>query len=84
MKMINSYILNLKVSNRDLLRKYKTLKSKLIDGEVEEIIIPQKGGEVIKMTVEREKTPMQNFLAMIEEHGPIYIDPVDPEFFDLP
>ena len=58
--------MNLKVTNRDLLRRYKELKNKLINGEVEEIIISQKGDKVIKITMEKKKTPMQELFDMIE------------------
>ena len=72
-----------KVTNRDLLRNYKSLKEKLLDGEVEEIIVPQKNGVVIKITIAQEETPMERFLRMVDERGPLHIKRPDADFFDF-
>ncbi len=59
--------MNLTVTNRDLLRKYKELKNKLMNGEIEHIIVPQSGNVVIKLSVEKKKTPMMELLEMIKK-----------------
>lgn len=60
--------MNLTVTNRDLLRRYKELKNKLMNGEIKQIIVPQSGNVVIKLSVEKEKTPTEEFLEMIKKH----------------
>lgn len=59
--------MNLTVTNRDLLRRYKELKNKLMNGEINQIIVPQSGNIVIKLSVEKKKTPMQELLEMIKK-----------------
>lgn len=59
--------MNLTVTNRELLRRYKELKGKLLSGEVEEVVVPQKEGVVIKIHAEKKKTPMQELLEMVEK-----------------
>lgn len=86
MRMSNFYKMNLKITNRDLLRNYKKLKEQLLNGEVEEVSVVQKDGFVIKMVVEKEETGMEHFLRMIEERGPVHIKPIDeidPDFYDF-
>lgn len=59
--------MNVVVSNRDLLRKYKELKDKLVSGEIEEVEIEQKNNVVIKMYAEKKMTSMEKLLKMIKE-----------------
>jgi len=59
--------MNLTVTNRELLRNYKELKEKLVKGDVEEIVIPQDRGFVIKISVQKELTPMQKLIKMVKE-----------------
>ncbi|MBI4235440.1 hypothetical protein HY604_04015 [Candidatus Peregrinibacteria bacterium] len=59
--------MNLIITNRELLRRYKELKNKLVNGEVDEVAVPQKDGMIIKIRIEKKKTPMQELLEMVEK-----------------
>ncbi len=59
--------MNLTVTNRDLLRNYKELKGKLLNGDIDQVLIPQDDGMVIKVSVERVLTPVQQLIAMIKK-----------------
>jgi len=54
-------------NNRELLRNYKSLKEQLIRGELEEIIVPQKEGVVIKLTVEKIASPFEELICKVKE-----------------
>lgn len=82
MRTTNFYKMNLNITNRDLLRNYKDLKGKLLSGEVEEIVIPQKDGKVIRMTVTQEETPIERFLRKVKKH-PLHIERPDQDIFDF-
>lgn len=53
------------ITNRELLRNYKDLKERLINGEIEEVVIPQKLGVIVKIVVEKEKTSFEKLLEKI-------------------
>ena len=74
--------MNLTINNRELLRNYKSLKMKLLSGEIDEILIPQGDTKVIKITIEEELSPNQRFLKMVKEHGPIHITLPEGDIFD--
>lgn len=75
--------MNITINNRELLRSYKQLKSKLLNGEIYEIRIPQgKNNKVIKITVEEDLSPTAKFLKMVQENGPINISRPKGDIFD--
>lgn len=59
--------MTLTVSNRDLLRNYRQLKDKLISGELDEVIVTQKGGMTMKICLVHVVTPMEKLLKMVKE-----------------
>lgn len=60
------------VTNRELLRNYREIKEKLLNGDVKEVVIPQKGSVKLKISVEKQKTPYQQLRELIRKH-PIHI-----------
>ncbi len=73
----------IKVNNRELLRDYKSLKEKLMKGEITEIQVQQKGtGKIIKISIEKEKTPFERQLERLEKQGPIQIERPKADLFD--
>lgn len=73
--------MNLTVTNRDLLRRYKELKGKLISGDIEEVLIPQDDGMVIKISVERVMTPVQQLIAMIKKRPILNVKRPEQDIF---
>lgn len=70
--------MNLQVTNRQFLREFKSLKKKLIKGEVDKISInQQKEGVVLDVVVRASTTPFERQLQMIKKFGPFKI--VRPE-----
>mgnify|MGYP001620104539 CR=1 len=61
----------MKISNRELLRNYKSLKNKLVSGETEEILIPQSSGVILKLTVQRlaKKNSIDRFLEVTKGYS---------------
>lgn len=59
--------MNMVITNRDLLRKYKELKEHLLNGDVDEIVVPQKGNIILKITLQKEKTPFEKMMERILE-----------------
>ena len=59
----------------------------MIEEDTVTIVCIDHRSKVYNETVGRLKkggvTPMKRFLKMLEGHGSIKIDPIDPEFFDL-
>lgn len=75
--------MNLTINNRELLRNYRQLKTKLLSGEIHEIrIIQGNGGKIIKLTTEEDMSPTERILQMVKEHGPIYIKRPEGDIFD--
>lgn len=54
-------------NNRELLRNYKALKARLITGEVEEILIPQKDNSVLKIVLQKPQTKFQSLVNKIRK-----------------
>lgn len=69
------------VSNRDLLRNYKTLKMKLLRGQIAEITILQPEGKVIKMIAESPQTVAEKWLKKVKKMAPIYIERPQEDLF---
>lgn len=61
-----NHCMNLIVNNRDLLRKYKDLREKLINGEVDEIVVPQKGDSFIKISLVKNLSPYQQLAKKLK------------------
>ncbi len=73
------------VTNRELLREYKTLKEKLMSGEVHEITIPQSNGDVLKVVVVREfrnETPFQRMVRRVKEKPFKNLNRPEEDLFD--
>lgn len=71
------------VNNRELLRDYKSLKEKLMKGEVSEIRVPQKGtDQMIRITLEKKKTPFEDLMEWAQKNGPIEIERPEADIFD--
>lgn len=58
--------MNLTITNRELLREFKSLKNKLINGDVEEILIPQNDNSTIKISLIQKKTPFLELLDKVK------------------
>jgi hypothetical protein len=69
------------VSNRELLRNYKTLKEKLIRGYIDEITIPQPEGLILKVVVETPETVAEKWLKKVKKIKPIYIERPEEDLF---
>lgn len=54
------------ITNRELLRDYKHWKTRLLGGQIDILIIPQKEGGVLKIFAEKEKTPFEHFLEKVK------------------
>lgn len=57
--------MNMQITNRELLRNYRNLKEKLLNGEVDSIVVPQGSGIVVKLTIEKNQTPFERMTKMI-------------------
>lgn len=57
--------MNMVITNRDLLRKYRHLRTQLLKGEIDSISIPQKNGEVIKIVAEKAESPFSKMTKLI-------------------
>lgn len=57
--------MNLIVTNRELLRGFKKLKSRFINGDIEEILIPQDGNSTVRISLIQKKTPFLELLDKI-------------------
>lgn len=68
-------------TNRDLLRNYKRLKEKLINGDADEIVILQKKNIVIKMVVEKKLTPFQQLVEMVKRKPILNVKRPDRDIF---
>ncbi|MEK7085805.1 MAG: hypothetical protein AAB953_02215 [Patescibacteria group bacterium] len=68
-------------TNRDLLRNYKYLKGKLLNGDVDEIVILQKKNIVIKMVVEKKLTPFQQLVEMVKKKPILNVKRSDQDIF---
>jgi len=69
------------VTNRELLRNYKEIKIKLLSGELEEVIVPQKEGSVLKITAEKEETPFERMRKAIKKRPITYIKRPEEDLF---
>lgn len=63
----NNFIMNLTITNRKLLREFKELKGRLINGDIEEILIPQDENSTIRISLIQKKTPFLELLDKIKK-----------------
>lgn len=54
-------------TNRDLLRNFKKLKEKLLSGSLDEVVVVQKGGMVIRIYADKKLSPFQELLKLVEK-----------------
>ena len=73
----------MKVSNRDFSRNYKALREKLLLGQVDEILVPQKNGTIIKVVMVSEESSAKRWLKKIKGIKPIHIKRPKEDLFDL-
>lgn len=59
--------MNLIVTNRELLREFKELKGRLINGDIEEILIPQDDNSTIRISLVQKRTPFLELLDKIRK-----------------
>lgn len=60
------------ITNRELLRNYRSLKERLLTGELDKIVIEQEGGRDLSIQLEQNvKTGFEWMLAELEENGPL-------------
>lgn len=72
------------ITNRELLRNYKAIKSRLLRGEVDVVQVEQGDGQMIVLRLTKKKntkTAFQKMLEQIEKH-PIYIERPEADLFD--
>lgn len=55
------------ITNRDLLREYSKWKGKLLDGNIDVLIIPQRDGSTLKIMREKPKRTFDELLDMIRK-----------------
>lgn len=71
------------VSNRNLLRDYKSLKNKLMRGQVSFIDVPQKDGTVLRITVLSKESRAERWLNKIATLPPLtYVQRPEEDIFD--
>lgn len=59
--------MNLVITNRGLLRDFKSVKEKLLSGEVKNVRVRQVGGEVLNISLERKVTKFQSLVKRVRE-----------------
>lgn len=60
------------ITNRELLRNYRSLKERLLTGELDKIVVEQEGGRDLSIQLEQSvKTGFEWMLAELEEGGPL-------------
>ncbi len=57
--------MNRVITNREFLRRFKDLKRELISGSVQRIIVPQKGGVNLSISVEHAETPFSSLVFKV-------------------
>ncbi|QQR54440.1 hypothetical protein IPG41_04530 [Candidatus Peregrinibacteria bacterium] len=73
----------LTVNNRELLRNYKTLKGKLLRGEVSEIAVKQGKGKIITLKVKKTtQSAFEHTLELIEKHSFSHLKRPEADLFD--
>lgn len=67
--------MNLKITNRDLLRDYKSLKNRLMRGEIQHIFIPQDSDISLKLSIHKKKPKEHSadyFFDRLKKHPSLY------------
>ena len=59
--------MNLTITNRELLRGFKELKGRLINGDIEEILVPQDDNSTLRISLIQKKTPFLELLDKIKK-----------------
>jgi hypothetical protein len=73
----------MQVSNRDFSRNYKMLRDQLIRGQIDEIVVPQKSGAILKIIAVTEETSATRWLKKIKKMKPLIIQRPEDDLFDL-
>lgn len=73
--------MNMVITNRDLLRKYRHLRDKLLSGEVDSISIPQKTGIVIRIVAEKKESHFSKMTKLIKKHPFINLTRPEEDIF---
>lgn len=69
------------VTNRDLLRNYKSLKDRLISGELDQVVILQNNNVDLKISVERKLTPFEQLVEMVKKKPILNVKRPDRDIF---
>ena len=77
------HFMNLTVTNRELLRNYKSLKERLLRGELSEIAIKQSAGAIITLKVEKKaQTAFERMVEQVEKHPLKHLKRPEADLFD--
>jgi hypothetical protein len=60
--------MNQTITNRRLLRDYKTIKNQLMSGEIQEVLIPQKDGVTLKLSIEQSASPARRMMDFAQKN----------------
>jgi len=82
-QMIIFSAMTIDINNRELVRNYKEWKEKLLNGEVDEIRISQKGKGFIKMTLENERSPIEELHEMVKKNPLPHIERPEEDLLEL-
>jgi len=65
--ILKEEIMTTTTTNREFLRQFKTLKEKLISGSIEKIIVPQKNGVNLSISIERKESPFKSLVKKVKK-----------------
>ncbi|MEK9159741.1 MAG: hypothetical protein AAB383_03345 [Patescibacteria group bacterium] len=77
--------MNLTITNRELLRNYKSLKDKLLQKKVDIIEVDLDEEYLLEIKLKRKKrpkTPFEESLELIEQHDFSYLKRPEADLFD--
>lgn len=58
--------MNMRTTNRDFLRNYRAVKDKLLNGDIDSVIIPQGEGVNLRIVIVKDKTPFERMTEKIK------------------
>lgn len=81
MIVINHFFMTVTVTNRGLLRNYKSLKDRLLSGELDQVVILQNNNVDLKISVERKLTPFEQLVEMVKKRPVLSVKRPDRDIF---
>ena len=73
----------LTITNRELLRNYKSLKARLVKGHIQQILIKERDGTVYEFSIkEKAQTPFERLAEHVRKHPIKGIKRPEEDLFD--